>query len=79
MVTAEGFKYDKIFAYCCVLLSRFAHVITCTVQKRALLKNASFDRYKSFRLSVSNLQIKSHPTTFLSFRVSHICLLKQIS
>eukprot|EP00347_Sterkiella_histriomuscorum_P009734 403340088 len=42
---------DQTYSYIFCLLSRFCHSYACVLHKKALLKSAAFERYKTFKLS----------------------------
>jgi hypothetical protein len=49
----ETLSSDQKLAYVYYVISRLCHASACIVHKRALLKEAAFDRFKNFKLSVS--------------------------
>ena len=43
---------NQAYTYLLCAISRTCHAISCIVHKKALLREAAFDRYKTFKLSV---------------------------
>ena len=44
---------DKLLAYSCCIISRLSHILAALMNKKGLLQEAAFDRYRLFLMSVS--------------------------